>query len=124
MDTSTMDLYFSIIGLAAGIYCLYTWFKLKRNGKLFANQLLVPKDSQPGDCLDEEGYIRTMSPLLLIAGLVWAVVGALDLANCTLHVLDETGSFYLALGGTIACVIAFVVYIVVWLRARKEYWIV
>lgn len=124
MNTNAMDLYFSIIGLAAGIYCLYTWFKLKKEGKLFANQLLVPKDTKPSDCLDEEGYIRVMSPLLLMAGLVWALVGALDLADCTLHIFSETVSFWLAVGGTLLCVVAFVIYIIVWLRARKQYWVV
>ena len=123
MDMSTLDLYFSLIGLAVGLYCLYTWFKLKREGKLFTNQLLVPKDSKPEDCVDEEGYIRVMSPLLLIAGLVWAVTGALDFANCTLHFLDETGSFYLSMADTLVCILNFIVYIIVWLRARKQYWV-
>lgn len=123
MDMNAIDLYFNIVGLAAGIYCLYTWFKLKKAGKLFANQLLVPKDAKPEDCLDEEGYIRLMSPCLLLVGLVWGLSGGVGMANGQWHFLTERGSFYFALGSSIVCVAAFVVYLIVWLRARKLYWV-
>lgn len=124
MNMDFMDLYFNIIGLAAGIYCLYTWFKLKKEGKLFANQLLVPRDAKPSDCLDEEGYIRTVSPCLLMVGLVWALTGGAGLADSQWHFLTEQGSFYLNLGGVGLCLVAFIIYLIVWLRARKNYWVV
>lgn len=123
MDMNAMDLYFNIVGLAGGIYCLYTWFKLKKAGKLFASQLLVPKDAKPEDCLDEEGYIRLMSPCLLLVGLVWGLSGGAGFANSQWQFLGEQGSYYLGLGSSILCVLAFVVYLIVWLRARKRYWV-
>lgn len=123
MTMNAMDLYFNIVGFAAGVYCLYTWFKLKKEGKLFTNQLLVPKDAKPEDCVDEEGYIRIMSPCLFFAGLIWGLIGAVGLANGQFRFLNEAGAYWLGLGGSIVCVLAFVVYLIVWLRARKRYWV-
>lgn len=123
MTMDAMDLYFNLVGLAAGIYCLYTWFKLKKAGRLFANQLLVPKDAKPEDCVDEEAYIRMMSPCLLLDGLVWALSGAVGMANNQWHFFTEQTTLYFNLVSTGLCIVAVAVYLIVWLRARKRYWV-
>lgn len=120
---SAIDLYFNLVGLAAGGYCLYTWFRLKKEGKLFASQLLVPGDAKPEDCVDEEGYLRTIRPCLLFAGLVWLLSGIVGMADSGLHFFTEQGSYRFGLASTIACIVAVAVYFIVWLRARKLYWV-
>ena len=123
MTMDAMDLYFNLVGLAAGIYCLYTWFKLKKEGKLFSSQLLVPKDAKPEDCVDEEAYLRLMSPCLLLSGLIWGLSGAGGMANSRWHFFTEQMADAFAMGSTILCVLAVAVYLIVWLRARKRYWV-
>ena len=72
MNNSMNDL-MDLISVLCGGYCLYTWFRLVREKKLFMSSVLLPKDRKPSDCLDEEGYIKTIRPKLGILGLVIAV---------------------------------------------------
>ena len=77
MENYTM--LFNGITLGVGVFCLYTWYKLKKAGKLFESQFLIPKDNKVSDCVDEEGYIRYISPVLLVVccGVVGVIAGAL-----------------------------------------------
>ena len=54
MNNSMNDL-MNLISVLCGRYCLYTWFRLVREKKLFMSSVLLPKDRKPSDCLDEEG---------------------------------------------------------------------
>jgi len=122
------ELYFNIITLFAGGYLLYTWFKLRQTGHLFANQLLVPKDIDPSHCLDEEGYIAYISPRILISGLICAVVGVICTADSVLDFSNKYFSqipnleYWIAQGGNLLCLIAIVWYMICWSKARKRYW--
>ncbi len=123
------SLLLDLIVVAAGIYLLYTWFRLKKEGKLFENQLLVPKDSKITDCLDEEGFIAYFQPKLLILGVICTVIGAI----CAVE--GQTGFFsglfptvekmpvIINLGGNGISFAVLVWYMVCWTKARKEYWV-
>ena len=125
---SGFELYFNIITLACGVYALYTAIKLWKLNKLFPNQLLVPKDAKPGDCLDEEGYVGYVKPRLLILGIVLTVVGGICLADSKWQISAmlfsgaEKASFYLVEGGIVLCLVALVWYMFCWTKARKLYW--
>ena len=80
MSNSMNDL-MDLISIFCGGYCLYTWFRLVREKKLFENGILLPKDKKPEDCFDEEGYIRTIRPKLGILGLVILLFGVFSTVN-------------------------------------------
>lgn len=128
MDMTAFDLYFNIITLVAGIYFLYTWWKLRSANRLFANQLLVPKDAKPADCLDEEGYIEYIKPRLLVAGIACTLVGILCLADSQLGLTTRYFShipkldYYVAQGGNLTCVLIIGWYMFCWVRSRKLFW--
>lgn len=123
------NMIFNAITLAAGIYCLYVWFKLKKAGKLFENQLLVPKDSKPADCLDEAGYIRFIAPCLLILGLVCVLTGVLCIVDMEYQIISnlfpqvENFNSKLDLGCNILTMIMLILYMIRWGKGRKEYWV-
>ena len=52
MNNSMNDL-MNLISVLCGGYCLYTWFRLVREKRLFENGILLPKDRKPEDCVDE-----------------------------------------------------------------------
>ena len=78
MNNSMNDL-MNLISVLCGGYCLYTWFRLVREKRLFENGILLPKDRKPEDCVDEDAYIRIIRPKLGILGTggfpVWRVFG-------------------------------------------------
>ena len=74
MNNSMNDL-MNLISVLCGGYCLYTWFRLVREKKLFENAILLPKDRKPEDCVDEDAYIRILRPKLGILGLVVFLFG-------------------------------------------------
>ena len=81
MDTTSTFLLLDVIALACGLYCFYTWIRLLIEKKLFKNGILVPKEKQPEDCLDEEGYIRHVKPRLAILAFVTTIYGALQIVH-------------------------------------------
>ena len=123
------ELYFNIITFACGVYALYTVIKLRRLGKLFPNQLLIPKDSKPESCLDEESYIEYVQPRLLVLSIILILVGGVCLAdgqwNLTAKLLPQVENigFYVSEGGIVLCIVALIWYMVCWTKARKLYWV-
>ena len=126
---SGFELYFNIITMAYGVYAMYTAIKLWKLKKLFPNQLLMPKDSKPGDCLDEEGYVDYVKPRLLIFGIVLTVVGGICLVDSKWQISAmlfsnaEKANFYLVEGGIVLSLIALAWYVVCGMKARKLFWV-
>ena len=77
-----MTLWMDVLAVGCMVYCLYTWVRLLREGKLFPNSLLVPKEKKPADCRDEAGYVAYLRPRLGILPLVMT-------AYTVLIVLDD-----------------------------------
>lgn len=117
MDNSFM-LIFDLIALGCGVYCIMTFIKLRIAGRLIPNGLLVPKDKTPKDCEDEAGYLRYMSPRLLILGIVTALFGAVSLLNDYLKFYNMTISLIL----TGVAFVTVVWYGVCNYRANKRHW--
>ena len=94
MSNSMNDL-MNLISVLCGGYCLYTWFRLVREKKLFMNSVLLPKDRKPSDCLDEEGYIKAIRPKLGILGLVILLFGVFSAINerCDPPILEFPWTF-------------------------------
>ncbi len=122
------NLFFNIITIGGGIYCLYSLIKMKMAGKLIPNQLLVPKNAKPEDCLDEELYIQYISPrilvlgiLLLLGGGIQMVVDHLDLA-AKLFPAVENINLYVNEGCVALCLAGLVWYMVCWNKALKTFW--
>lgn len=122
------ELYFNIITLIAGGYLLYTWFKLRQAGRLFPNQLLIPKDARPEHCLDEEGYIAYVRPRLFITGLLCTLVGVVCTLDYTMKISATHFShipdlqYWISQIGNLVCLASIIWYMVCWTKARKRYW--
>lgn len=115
MDFSSM---FDVISLVCGGYILLTWFKLRAAGRLFPNNLLIPRDKSPQDCLDQAGFILYISPRLLTVGIIVGLSGLAGLANAWFQFYG----FWVSEGIIAVCLIALVWYCVCNARAAKKYW--
>ena len=127
MDNYSM--LFNIITLLAGGFCLYTVIRLKKSGELFPNQLLIPKDAKPEECIDPEGYIPFISLRLLVLGLTCVLTSALCMVNEKYGIISDlfpqiegfASKMDLVCNGL--CLAVLVWYMVCWIKARKEYWV-
>lgn len=77
------NLMFDLIGLGCGIYCMYTWVKLQIGGVLFKNSILVPKELNVSDCLDEAAYVQYMKPRLGVLAFVVMLGSVIMMLNDT-----------------------------------------
>ncbi len=124
-----MNFYFDLVTVLCGGYCLFTAIKLRILGHLFPNQLLIPGDSRPEDCVDEEAYISYIWIRLLVAGAVCLISGCIALLENSWGLISRLLSISPAAGHTIALVsivvsIAAVVWVIVcWIKAKKLFWI-
>lgn len=129
MELSSFELYFDIITLVCGGYVLYTVIKLRQMGKLFANQILIPRGSEPGECLDEEGYIAFISPRLWVLGLVVTLLGLLCVADSKWHLSTmvfpqvEKIEFIISEGSIILSLLVLIWYMAAWMKGKKLYWL-
>lgn len=129
MEMSGFELYVNIITLVCGIYLLYVAIKVQRLGRLFPNQILIPKDAKLSDCLDEEGYIAFIAPKLLIVGALVTLDGALCLADSqwqlSTRLFPQVAGidFYVAEIGIIVSLVALGLYIGAWMKGRKLFWV-
>jgi len=110
--------FFDLISLLCGGYILVTWVKLRVAGRLFPNGLLIPKNKSVKDCTDAPGYIRYLSPRLLITGAVITLSGVLGLLNDTLQLYG----FLVAEGIVALCLAVLIWYAVCTVRANRRFW--
>lgn len=120
------NLWFGALTIAASLYCLYTWIRIKRHRKLFPNALLLPKDYKPSDCLDEAGYLHYMGPRTLILGVAVLLIGVLDVLETMQGILTRwLGD---SLWGIFTVLVLLPMALFIWfaaclVRARKRYWV-
>lgn len=84
MSNESMFLMLDLVALGCGIYCFYTWIRLLIGKKLFKNGLLVPKEKNPSDCLDEEEYVAFVTPRLGVLAFVTTIYGVIQIVNNSL----------------------------------------
>ncbi len=85
--------FIGIIVFACGIYAVYSYIKMKKDGEINAS-ILLGKDSMYKTCKDKEGYIKKAGPALLAFGLVALIYGILDIIHCYVYpmaVADTAG---------------------------------
>lgn len=75
------ELILNLLSFGCGLYCLYTWVRLMREGRLFPNALLLPKGTKAEDCADEAGFIARMRLPVLALGIGTTLCGAVCLVN-------------------------------------------
>ena len=80
MDSS-MTMLLDIISLGCGVYCMYTWLRLLVTKRLFKSSLLVPKEKNVEDCVDEAAYIKRLMPSLGVLALTTMLYGAFFIYN-------------------------------------------
>ena len=118
----------NIITLGFGVYATFTWFKL-RDGLLFDNSLLIPKERTIAECRDAAGYIAYIRPRTLVAGIFTFLSGALGLVDSYLGTIQN----WAVANGSLGLVVELLVLIliplafIVWygvclMKAQKKHW--
>lgn len=110
--------FFDLFSLLCGGYILVTWIKLRVAGRLFPNGLLIPKNKTVKDCADAPGYIRYLSPRLLIVGVIVTLSGVLGLLNETLDLYGVLVSEIIVA----VCLTVLIWYAACTVRANKRFW--
>lgn len=77
---NSMGSFFGIVGIGAGIYCIYGYLLMVRRHQI-PKGIMLPKDEDPKRCKDVEAYIKMTSAQLLLVGILLAVYGVLELIN-------------------------------------------
>ena len=118
----------NIITLGFGVYAIFTWFKL-RDGLLFDNSLLIPKERTIAECRDAAGYIAYIRPRTLVAGIFIFLSGVLGLADSYLGTMQNWAQANGSLGLFVELLVliliplAFIVwYGVCLMKAQKKHW--
>ena len=81
MNTDHILLFFDIIMLGYGIYCLYIWLKLRKTGVMPEKSLLLSQELPMKNCIDPQEYVEYMKPRLLVFGILISVIAAFCLAD-------------------------------------------
>jgi len=89
MGMDSLNTFVNLVAVGFGVYALYVVVKLGKNNTLFPNALLVPKDRQVSDCLDEETYVTYMKPRTVILGIVLVLEGLFGALNDKLGLLES-----------------------------------
>lgn len=85
--------FIGIIVFACGVYAIYSYIKMKKDGEINAS-ILLGKDYICKKCKDKDGYIKKVGPALLVFGLVALIYGILDMIHCYVYpmaVVDTVG---------------------------------
>lgn len=114
-----LDLLLVIMFLAAGAYCLYTFFRLRRECMLFDNKLLYPGDCKYQDCADPEGFMDFIQYRILILGAFLLVCGIFFLLNCYVFSFDL---LWIDIAQVAIPILGFAWYVVVQRKAAKSFW--
>lgn len=113
-----MNSIFGIVGVmafACGIYCVYAYLKMKKDGHI-NETILLGKSYTERMCRDKDAFLGKAAPAVLILGLICIVYGIVDCIHCYVTPLGAVD----AVGGAVF-VGALVVFSVYTVRLRKEY---
>ncbi|MBU3876064.1 hypothetical protein HGO97_009600 [Faecalicatena sp. AGMB00832] len=97
----------SILILCCGIYCLYAYLKMKKDGHI-NEVLLLGKNFSEHNCKDKKAYMEKAVPAVLIFGIVTTLYGAIDAIHfyvTPIQILD-----YIAMAVFFVALVWFMVY--------------
>lgn len=92
MDDSVFG-FISIMAFGCGIYGLYAYIQMKRDGHI-NETLLLGKRHTEYMCKDKEAFLKKALPAVLLFGIVATVYGIIDMIHCfvtPIPVLDYSG---------------------------------
>lgn len=76
----SMGSFFGIVGVGAGIYCIYGYMLMIRKRQI-PKGIMLPKDEDPKNCKDVEAYIKMTSTQLLLVGILLVAYGVMEFLN-------------------------------------------
>ena len=79
MDDSFFG-FVSIIVLGCGLYALYAYIKMKKDGHI-NETLLLGKNQMEYQCKDKDAFMKKASPAVLLFGVVSTLYGVVDLIH-------------------------------------------
>ena len=80
MDTGSMFGFMDIIVLGCGVYGIYSWYMLVKKHEI-KKAFLLGGDHRPDQCLDIDGFAKTIGSKLLIASIAMIAFSAFSLFN-------------------------------------------
>lgn len=92
MDDSVFG-FISVMAFGCGIYGLYAYIQMRRDGHI-NETLLLGKKYMEYMCKDKDAFIKKALPAVLIFGIVTTVYGVIDMIHCfvtPIQVLDYIG---------------------------------
>lgn len=106
---------FSLLFFGCGVYAIYAWVKMKKDGHI-NETLLLGKNYFEYACKDKEAFIKKAQPAVLTFGIVSVVYGVIDFVHyyvTPIQILD-----YIAMAAFFVCIVWFMVYTT---RLKREY---
>ncbi len=107
--------FIGIIVFACGVYAIYSYIKMKKDGEINAS-ILLGKDFMYKKCKDKEAYIKKVGPALLGFGFVAIVYGILDVIHCYVYPMAAVDTV-----GMIVFFVVLVWFAVYTARLRNQY---
>ena len=122
MSTSSlMGALVALMLLWLGGYCIYTVIRLNRTYELFPSKILYLANARAQDCKDDLGFIRFMSPRLIIFGILCILVAGLRII-LSFTQLIRVPDWFNSLGMILIYLPVIVWYILIINRAYKKFW--
>lgn len=117
--TTMLDTLLIVMLIACGIYCIYTYIKIRKTCLLSPNRVLYPGNCKPEDCIDVDGFMDFMLPRVLILGILLVLSGAF--LGYMLKVVKYE-SIGLNVAYMVVPIVFFVWYVIAQRKAAKEFW--
>lgn len=118
MSADSMNSVFGFIGILAvgcGIYCLYAYFNMKKDGHI-NETILLGKSYSEKMCKDKEAYLKKALPAVLGFGIVSILYGIVDCIHWYVNPMEMVDTV-----GGILFMAALVVFAVYTMQLKKKY---
>lgn len=115
----TMDLLIVAMFVGFGLYCIYTFIRLKRECMLFDSKVLYPGNCRYQDCTDPVGFIEYIQYRILIFGILLTICGGISALNA--YVLSIT-SLWLSLLLVAVPLAVLAWFVIIQRKAAKRFW--
>ena len=106
---------FSLLFLSCGLYGLYAFFKMKKDGHI-NETLLLGRNFVESQCKDKDEFIRKSSPAVLIFAIAGIGYGVIDLIHYYVKPMATVDN--IAMAAFLIVIIGFMAYTS---KLRKEY---
>ncbi len=118
MSADSMDSVFGFIGILAvgcGIYCLYAYFQMKKDGHI-NETILLGKSYSERMCKDKDAYLKKALPAVLGFGIVSILYGGIDCIHWYVKPMEMADTV-----GGIVFMAALIIFAVYTMKLKKKY---